>query len=682
MSDAAPVPTPTDPKLRVISAAQAPLAPEEPGTRPLPWPLWKGRYGSLPRTVAVAALWLVSLALALLARKLGADALASGFPAPAFLGSLALHLPWTIAVLWLLYAGFGYGAVLLLACAAAAPEPLAGKPWFSEPFALIVFAGLQLGFPFSTRLRGLPSFGLFVLAAFCAAAADGMAGLISDNRDTLVSFERLWAGHMAQDLLVTAPLAFLLGTYIERRKRLAFGALPIPRTAVRQQLLGLLVALAAVTAFCITWTAAADQFLAQSIAKRVADPHMRAALEQAQRVTALRKAALVALLLGAVCSGASLIVLVFRRYRQELRAEVQRNTEALRRRHLQLAALQQVTESANRSLDPDTVFSEMAQCMARLTDAAQVTVYVPDPQHAGYLKLVQEVCQRPPRFEHRARIPIDGSITGQSFRTNSIVTIPQHLPVYIDVESVRAQFQQHKLEAFLGVPIVSERAVLGVVSLTFDRSYAPDEEEHRLFRLIGHAVGAALELAETHTKARRYAGELGGLYRFSQQLAAAGEEAQFLPVAASAARRLLGAQATALFLAPAGNPSGPLRCVACDGTPEKLAALRDVSFTPHDHGLLAEAVRELRSVGVGVRMPAAAPQVLAGSWLERSALVVPLPAVAAEAGPAGAFVWVFDGQMVIGLEESGLAEEVARQTLAGLRRSRLLEKTRQQAEEL
>lgn len=701
MPDPAPPTEPTDAKPRVISAAIRP-APDEPGVRPLPWPPWAGRHGSVRATAAVVALWCLCVVLAAAAANLGArDATAAPLPST-ILGSVALHLPWTLAVLWLLYGGLGYGlALLLVCCASAVTSQRAAHPWFSEPLALVVFAGLQHGFPFSTSLRGLPSAGLFAFAAFCGAVAFSMAGTITGDRDTLAFWEPFWFAHFAQDLVVTAPLAFLLGAYLEGRKRAAFGSLPPARSTLRHQALALLLGLASLIAFCVSWVLAADRVVDLAIKRHVMDPYARAGLEEAHHATASRKAALVALLLGAVCSGAALIITLLRRYREELRAEVRRNTEAFRRRHTQLAGLQQVTESVNRSLDPDAVYAEVAQSMARLTDAAQATVYVPDLRDTNSLRLVKEICRRPERFDHRRKLAIDGSITGQCFRRGSIVTVPNNLPVYIDAENVRAQFQQHKLESLLAVPITGERGILGVVSLTFDRAYAPDEEEHRLFRLIGRAVGAALERAEVHLQARRYAGDLGGLYRFSQQLAGESDEAQLLSLAAGAARRLLGAQAAAVFMASGDGASDRLRCVVCDGVPEKAALAGRTVFRPHDTGLLAEAVREVRTVGVGIRS-LAGPQLLAGGWEERSVLAVPLPIVPdtsaggalpravdqvlerADATPvaAGALVLIFEGHEAIGLERVGLAEELVRQTAAGLRRARLITQTRQQAAEL
>src|SRR5208283_5524043 len=99
--------------------------------------------------------------------------------------------------------------------------------------------------------------------------------------------------------------------------------------------------------------------------------------------------------------------LLFRRYREELRVEVNRGTEALRRRHFQLATLQQVTEAASRSLDPGAVYEEMAQTLVRLTGAAQVAVYV--PEDAAHLRLCHQLSVRPPQFEQAARLAMETS---------------------------------------------------------------------------------------------------------------------------------------------------------------------------------------------------------------------------------------------------------------------------------
>jgi two-component system, cell cycle sensor histidine kinase and response regulator CckA len=680
-------PSQPDLKPQVIPPATRPAVLEEHGSRPLPWPLWQGRYGSTKAAVIVFGLWLVSLSAAAFLKNFALNNSASTSALFSAFVSLLERTPWTFAVLWLLWGGRNYGLALLLICG------WVGKPSVSsvvgEPIALAVFASLQVAFPFDTRLRNLPSFGLFVFASFCAAATVALSGLVRDDAHTLLNWERVWITHVSQDLALTAPLIFLLGPTIEYRKRIHLGSLPLLRGNSRQQFYAFAISMLLIITFCVAWTIAADAPVQVSLHEFITDPTVRSQLNDSYRTAALRKAALVALLLGSVCGGASLVILLIKRYREILRNEVQNNTEGLRRRHIQLATLQQVTESASRSLEPEGVMREMTQHMARLTDAAQVTLYIQDPQDPDHLKLVEQVCIRPPDFKHRQRLSMQGSITGQCFRTGSIVNVQSNLPVYVGIEKIRAVFQKYNLEAMLAVPISTDNRVLGVVSLTFDRKYAPDEEDHRLFRLIGRAVGAALERAETHAKARRYAGDLGGLYRFSQQLAAESDEAPLLAAAAPSARQLLDADLSAIFLATelreesaTETVSAKLRCVAIDGTGEKIERARQLSGIITDSGLIHEAVRESRTVSVGLRTHSDEPQVIMGTWLEKMALIVPLPRAANDPGPAGAFVWTFNQSDAVGPETAGLAEEIARQTAAGLRRARLIRQTRQQATEL
>jgi PAS domain S-box-containing protein len=498
----------------------------------------------------------------------------------------------------------------------------------------------------------------------------------------MADWEQTCIRHLTQDVLLTGPLACLLGPAIEGRKQVFFGGLRTAPATMRQQFWALLLALAAVIAFCVTWTLAADQPLLTAIKAQSLPPHVRQALEQAQRQTSSRKASLVALLLGAVCGGTSLILLVFRRYRDELRLEVQRNTEALRRRHIHLAALQQITEAVNRNLDPDTVFREMTQGLARLTDPAQAGVYVLDPEDGSVLRLQYGLALRPPEPRQPPRLPVAKSLTGQCYRSGAIVAVTDHLSIYVEDENTRAQLQAAGIGSFVALPIAGEHAVLGVLGLLFDRTYAPDEDERRLFMLVGRAVAAALERAETLTKARRYAADLGGLYRFSQQLAGETEEQQILPIGTAAARRLLNARSAAIFLASREGDGATFHCAAYDGPPARAPLVRKTAFSTKDPGLLAESVRELRTAGIGIRADAAGPQTLAGEWAERSALAIPLPSAGSAAGPAGVLVLGFDGGEAVGLEAQGLAEEIARQTTASLRRARLIAKTRQQAVEL
>ena len=190
------------------------------------------------------------------------------------------------------------------------------------------------------------------------------------------------------------------------------------------------------------------------------------------------------------------------------------------------------------------------------------------------------------------------------------------------------------------------------------------------------------ELQNLYARARRYAGDLGELYRFSQQLADESEELPMLSVAAIAARRLLRARSAAIFTVPRDASKGNISCTAIDDISENAEFLRKLEFSCASEGHIAESIREIHTNGVGVRAVAESAELLAPGWHERSALSVPLPAVGPGRRPAGALVFVFEGKKAIGLEASGLAEEVARQIGMGLRRAFLIQQTRQQAAEL
>jgi PAS domain S-box-containing protein len=634
---------------------------------------------------------MATLLLGLVCKRISAGTSITGSALESLGFTLSLHMPWTLSVLWLLYGGHGYALLLSCLCGLLLPDHFNGRQWFSEPLGIVVLTGIVAGFPFDTRLRSLPAIALFGLGCSCAAAAGSMGIVYFGGEEALTRWEPLWLTQLFQDLFVTAPLAFLAGPYVEQTKARFFGTLPERPPTVRQQFLGVLLALVTLLAFSITWTVAADLPIHQTIRQFVTDPQVIHRLNEAQQSTALRKAALVAILLGAVSGGASLVILFIRKYREDLREEVRQGTESLRHNQLLLQALQQVSEAANRSLDPEVVLRDLAQTLARMTGAAQIAIYTPDPSDADMLKLVESAAIRPALFEHPQRLSLHNSLAGQACRTGSIVETPENLPVYVEDEALRTQFAAAKLEALLAIPIVGEYRTLGVASMMFDSRYAPEPEDHRLFRLIGRTIGAALERAETHAKARRYAGDLGGLYRFSQQLAGESDEQALLAVAVPSARRLLGAQTVAMFLAP--NTPGPpaadsatsaavrLHCVACDGPADKLGMIRALSIPLNGTGLIPEAVREVRTTGGGIRNQTESA-LLCDGWAERSALVSPLPTASLEYGAVGAFVWTFDARSPIGLEEAGLAEEITRQIAAGLRRARLIEKTRQQAAEL
>ena len=692
MSDAAPAS-----KIPIPNGGRAlPAAPDltpEAGVRPLPWPPWKGRLGSRNIALGTATAWLITLTIAVLLRALGQSML-SHHPSGAmhFVASAALQAPWTLAVFWTFFGGLGYGAVLLLVCGLAARG--SGAPWLADPLGMSVMALILVAIPFDPRLRSLASAALFVFAAFSAAAVSSIAALPFHGAEMLLQWEERWLMRLLQDIVVSAPLLYFSGRYIEQAKSKYLGNLAITHPTERSQIVALLISLLALLGFCVTWIVTANLPVRSAIHSMIKDPAALSALMEAQRSSVMRNGALLALLLGTVCGGAALVLMLFRRYRAELGAEVNRNTEALRRRHLQLAVLQQISESVSRSLDPRAVYQELARSMARLTEGAQVAVYVPDAQDTTTLKLIDKISIRPEQFSHRMRLPIESTLSGQCYRTGQIVMVSSNFPVYI-AEGVREQFQAQNLDAFLAVPITGAAGTLAVASVSFDRRYEPDDDEYRLFKLIGRAVGAALERAETHSKARQYAGDLGGLYRFSQQLAAEGEERHILQVAAGAARRLLRSKTAAFFTIDAdesyvsilpqesiGTPAPRrVRCSAVDGAPENVVEIGKLIFEINDVGLICESIREVRTIGLSQRGPMG-PRLMGGGWKDECVLIVPMQAIGSGGGPGGVLAVTFEVGSSVGLEEAGLAEEIARQTSAALRRARLIQTTQQQAMEL
>ena len=680
----------------------------EPGIRPVPWPPWSGRYGSKRVAVTLLILWLVSLFCGILARALAGSYLRTGNAESIYgIGSeVALNLPWMLAVLWTLHAGWKYGVALIVLSGLLVPQPTLILSSVSEGVGLLVVASILHGYPFDVALRRASSLGLFFVAIFCGAITVASMNLLlglgksAPSVEILAGWDHSWLSRLAVDIIATLPLAFLIGPAIDGRKRAHIPWLPPSRPSARSQVLTLMLCMVTAVVFCVVWTLATQAIQSRSIQLLVSDDAARAQLLKMQRVSDFRNGALLALLLGIICGGAALVLLLFQRYQEELRLEVQRGTEALRHRHLQLATLQQITEAASRSLDPDSVFQQMAQSMARLADAAQTTVYVPDGRTPSSLRLAQQVSQRPPKFDFPASVALDDPIGGACFSSGAIFSISANVSETIRDSGLRAQCRANGMEAALCVPILGEHGTLGVVEMLFDSPYDPDPEERRLLRLIGRAVGSAVERAETHAQARRFANELGGLYRFSQELAGESDESGILKVATGSARRLLEARTAAVFLLSGGAsvdehtrnarsagasspeyamPRARLRCASLDGA-EPLDGLQQLEVPFEDPGAIGEAIRENRLIRLD--KSTAAPTLLAGGWREALAFVIPFPQLASDAMPIGALVLAFDGSGDFRLEATGLAEEIARQTGAGLRRARLVETTRRQAEEL
>jgi len=659
--------------------------PREPGLRPLPWQPWKLR-PELRWPVLLA--WFASLLLSLGLGWLAIQKHWFNYPVGSW--HLGIYPPWTIGLIWTVWAGWAYGASIVGITALYLSLIAGNGAWsiaiaLSDPAALGVFAICLIGFPVDPRLRSLRDAGQFLVAAFIAAVV-GSVGTVFVHLGSpaipvdllLIYWEGWWSGHAIEAVLLAGPLLTVTGVYLERWKRQHQHAPKIQQTFTFQLAAAGLAGVALVY-FYSAWTWVAGKRVPDAVHGLTDDDKIVGGVLEAHARATLNHGVLVGTLLGLLATCAMLALLLRRRYTEQMRYEIMRNTEALRRRQMQLAVLQSVAESTAPLLEPAQVAARLAEQTARQLEPMIVCVYLRDPFDPARLRRMAQFA--PGGMGSRAEAPldlaIDSTLVGRAAQEDEVVVIETGVREYSESTRRSPFLSSWSVDGFIGIPIQGEQGKLGAIALHFDRTCAPDEEERRLYRLIGRAAGTAFERAGIHAESRRMGAHLATLYRLTQELASFDEPEPLLDCAAQAARELLGAECAVAVLERVvtsfGEPRMEVAAVSgpvVPGMPEPFGF-----YAPPIEGLAAHVIREGRPEFF-LAPNEAEPLLLLPGWRAGAAFCAPL---VAERGQGGALLLSFPAHRRLGSDEMRLAEEFARLASESLRRIRLLSEIRRRS---
>jgi len=656
------IPVPTPPPFTAISVES-----DGNGLRALPFPPWKPP-SDTRRSLFVFALWIASFLLAEILQAAALYGFNDGLESlPLWRGILAAT-PLGAAMLWTVYAGWGYGAAFLVAASFFASPVLPPGALYAGPAAMGVYFGLLRSFRFHTALRNWSAVGLYLFAVFSAVTCLALLSRKFGSTEMLLVWERHWVMLALHCLIVLVPTLYLCGPLFEGWKTSLFGSMRPTESGLRPQIFSFACGMVLLILFCVAWTLSIDQELARQVHQ------LNTPLDDALRNTSLKRGLLVAVLVGTVSGGAALVLLLLRRYRDELRDEIRHSAAMEHRWRDQISTLNSISSASERNPENDALIHDILQQFTLLTEADGAAAFFPDPEDAAILRLSHSVSA--PLF--RDAIARTGTLGGQCFASGLQALETTNASTSKDLAKGTAA----EVESVLCIPIQGERRTLGVVSLAFRRAFTPDTFDQPILLLIGGILGAALERNEMQLKARQYAGDLSGLYRFSQQLLVENEDEGIYKVAAPAACKLLNASCAAVFSLRRVKTVSTIECTAVSGPAARVAMLRELTFSLDEEGAIATSIREGRAFDTGRQSDGTQPLALIPGWTESCAIVVPLHSGAKDEPARGVLAISFDIPRGLALEEVGLAEEIARQTAAALRRVHLLRTNRHQAEEL
>lgn len=598
-----------------------------------------------------------------------------------------------LGLLWALWADWPYG-VLLAGSATALSTLLLGSVGrteisliVSEPLAVMLFHFFLSAFRPDPRIARLRDVGVFIAAGFFASAAGasvayGAVAWVAPQPAVELArmWDGWWVGRSLSMVLFTLPVAVLAGSLVEELKTRHFVQLRPHTESLRRQVLASSFAVLVLVVFVTSWTQASNAQLETAISATRSSGEDREELRRAFHNASFYQAIVIAGLVGLIASGVVLWLLQQRRFGERLMQEREEQIGHLRRKQLQLAAVQSISDATVRSLEPEGVAVQIAENMARIFAPASVSVYLRDPLDPAHLwRASQSESGGAAPMPYPPRMGMEGSLAGHIIWKGAAAILDvqdRSLP-----RSFLDEFQKLKARSCIGLPVLGEQAIVGVIQIGFDRPYEPEEDESPLYRMLGRAAGAALERAKAHATSRRRAEILDALYHATQELAGESEASPLMRCALRAAHRVLHAE-TATIVLSRTDPGGRkrLKVASVSGQPASEVPHPDWEFDAESPGLVAESIRDGQSHSVGVRPHRPHAVELAPGWT--SSIAISAPLTGGRLDVLGAMVFTFGTGLAIGPEEMGVAEDLARQTAAGLRRALLLEETRRQAAEL
>ena len=187
-------------------------------------------------------------------------------------------------------------------------------------------------------------------------------------------------------------------------------------------------------------------------------------------------------------------------------------------------------------------------------------------------------------------LPDGLEVEGEAFRLSEALLdtlVVQRRPVFIydlladpRVQNHRHLIRQHNLRSYLGVPLVVQDEVIGVLHVLTTRPHRFSDEEVDFFATLAGQAAIAIQNARLYQAALQRAEHMGLLAETSLSIARAGHGAEVALVVLGAACQVIGAKQAGYL--------------ACDPTGQTLSLEAAVGFSPETLALAQERLRGLR----------------------------------------------------------------------------------------
>ncbi len=262
--------------------------------------------------------------------------------------------------------------------------------------------------------------------------------------------------------------------------------------------------------------------------------------------------------------------------------------QALREKTREVDVLHRITESISNTLDLEAVLRHIVDVVVEATKADACLLYLLSDRRD---ELILRASKNPhPKLIGRITIGMGEGITGWVARERTRVVIPSNAS-----EDSRFKFfnnlPEDRYQAFVSVPILAKKEVIGVINVQHKRSRRYREDELALLSTIANQVGGAIENARLYDQMKRKALQIETLSQVSETVASNRIIDDVLQLLVTMTAQMMGSKICSIMLLDAAT--GELRIAATQSLSEEYRRKPNLKI---GQSISGRAVQERRPI--------------------------------------------------------------------------------------
>jgi PAS domain S-box-containing protein len=263
---------------------------------------------------------------------------------------------------------------------------------------------------------------------------------------------------------------------------------------------------------------------------------------------------------------------------------------ALIRRNRELAVLNDIAATVNRSLELGTVLDIAAERLMSVMNLAAAGISLVDEKRgvleSHVFRGVTDVFRR-----HLRAIPIGSGIMGKVAQTGELMVVDDlRTDPRVHINEVRGT----GFVSTVSVPIKAQGRVLGVAICFSDRPRAFAREELDLLTHIGNQIGTAVDKAQVYERLKVTVRRLVALDEITRLISGTLDAREVFALAASQLRRLVGCDRVSVAIYDAVNDRFDMHFLAVDG----IEVEPSQPYRPRDGSVMGRAIESQHAVVV------------------------------------------------------------------------------------